>query len=216
MRTSKSPPRVNDPERLRRFLDQLESADSQGDSSSALAKIFSALSDLVYCEIIYYYNARKKQRTFSILTRSLSILLGTVGVLLPLIASAEPERLKFLGPYGYPFLVAAAATLAVNRMFGATGGHIRYMTTQLALERLMTKFHLRWSEQFSQRKTQSPDADSTHQAFAIMNEFADEVYRVIEEETVTWGKSVLAALQEHERRLPALGTGSHGPTNEPR
>ena len=35
-----------------------------------------------------------------------------------------------------------------------------------------------------------------------MNTFVDEAYRVLQEETNVWGKSVSEALQEYERRLP--------------
>ncbi|MDM0029305.1 SLATT domain-containing protein [Variovorax saccharolyticus] len=195
-------PRVEDPERLQQFLSVLENVDWRSGASSALNKVFAALNDLVYREVLFYYKARKKQRAFSIVTRGLSVLLGSIGVMIPLLAAADPILFQSIAPYGYPFLVAAVALIAVNRMFGATGGHIRYVTAQLELERIMTKFRLAWVEWLS-RYTLSSGAKATHEeVFKLMNDFVDEAYRVIQEETTVWGKSVSEALREYESRLP--------------
>ena len=195
-------PRIEDPERLRRFLSQLENADWRGSSTASLEKVFSALNDLVFHEVLFYYKARKKQRSFSVITRGLSILLGTIGVMVPLLAAADPDAFKSVAPYGYPLLVAAGSLLAVNRMFGATGGHIRYVTAQLELERIITKFRLKWLEWLS-RDTMTPDNPATAaQAFILMNEFVDDAYQVIQEETVVWGRSVSEALRDYENKLP--------------
>jgi hypothetical protein len=163
---------------------------------------FAALNDLIYSEVLFYYKARKKQRTFSTFTRGLAVFFGSIGVMIPLLAAADSVLFKPIAPYGYPFLVAAAASLAINRMFGATGGHIRYVTAQLELERIITKFRLQWLEWLS-RDTMTPGNPATYeQAFTILNEFVDEAYRVIQEETTVWGKSISDALREYESRLP--------------
>lgn len=194
-------PRVEDPERLRRFLAELENADWRGSSYTALQKVFAALNDLVYHEVLFYYKARKRQRSFSILTRGAAVLLGSVGVMIPLLAAADPVFFRSVAPYGYPFLVGAAAMIAVNRMFGATGGHIRYVTAQLELERIITKFRLRWLEWLS-RDSMSGNPATNEQAFTLLNEFVDDAYKVLQEETTVWGKSVSEALRDYENRLP--------------
>ncbi|MDP3230771.1 MAG: SLATT domain-containing protein [Acidovorax sp.] len=194
--------RIEDPERLQRFLKALEHADWIGNQPLALESTFSALNDLVYHEILFYYGARKKQRIFSQITRGLSIFLGTTGVMIPLLAGADPEFFKPYAPYGYPLLVAAGSLLLVNRMFGATGGHIRYVTAQLELERLLTKFRLAWLEAVTAVRGDKRDLlpDS---AFRLMHAFIDDTFRVIQEETNVWGKSISEGLNEYERKLPS-------------
>lgn len=199
--------RVEDPERLRLFLQHLENADWRGSSTASLESAFKALNDLIYHEVLFYYRARKKQRGFSIVTRGLAVLLGTCGVMVPLLAAADPLLFKPVAPYGYPLLVASGAVLLINRMFGATGGHIRYVTAQLELERIITKFRLAWLEWLS-RDTMVSERATNAEAFQLMNNFVDEAYRIIQEETNVWGKSVSEALQDFERRLPK---GSKGP-----
>lgn len=195
--------RVEDPDRLRRFLDELTSADWQSQKQSALTKTFNALNELIHHEVQFYYRARKKQRIFSILTRGTAILFGTVGVMIPLLAGADAKLFGAAAPYGYPFLVAAGAVLAINRMFGATGGHIRYVTAQLELERIITKFRLAWLAYLANCADNTFTASKTQDPFNLMNDFVDQAYHVIQEETVVWGKSVTEALQEQQTRFPS-------------
>ena len=194
--------RVEDPERLEKFLSILEEVDWSTGQVNALNQVFKALNELVHREVLFYYKARKKQRAFSIFTRGLSVILGSVGAMIPLLSAADPVLFKSVTPYGYPFLVGALTLLAVNRMFGATGGHIRYVTAQLELERIVTKFRLDWV-QWSSRHIFSTCRESTlEDAFTLLHAFVDSAYRVIQEETTVWGKSVSEALREYESRLP--------------
>jgi len=197
----KSTLRTEDPERLRRFISQLENLNWDS-STTALSFVYAALNDLVYHEVLFYYKARKKGRRISVWTRVLAVFFGTAGVMIPLLAAADNELFKPISPYGYPCLAAAAAWLAINRMFGATGGHIRYVTTQLELERIMTKFRLQWLEWCS-RDTMTPGNPATpEQAFKLMNDFANDAYRVIQEETLSWGKSTTESMGQYEAGLP--------------
>jgi len=195
----KETPRIEDPERLARFLRTLEKADWAAHRAAALESVFTALNELVHHEILFYYRARKKQRFFSQFTRGAALALGSVGVMLPLLAGADPELFKPYQPYGYPFLVAAATFVAVNRMFGATGGHIRYVTAQLALERTLTKFRLEWLEKVAAGEPDRPETAA--KAFSLMHAFVDEAYRIIQEETTVWGTGISQALDDYEAKL---------------
>lgn len=203
-----TPPRAEDPERLRRFLDQLDDADWRGDPASALGRLFKALDELVLHEVRYYYKARRRQRVVSIVTRVLAVVFGTPGVLMPLVAAAEPALFAGLASWGFPFLACAAAMVALNRMFGATGSHIRYVTAQLELERLIAKFRLQWLEWLSRQAAPAHTATPA-EAFQMMNGFVDAVYAVLLQETAAWGQAVAEALRDYESRLPAprIGTG---------
>lgn len=192
--------RVEDPDRLRRFLNELDKVDWQHQRRSAFTSTFIALNELIHHEVQFYYRARKKQRLFSFLTRGAAVVLGSIGVMIPLLASADATLFGAASPYGYPFLVTAGAVLAINRMFGATGGHIRYVTAQLELERIITKFRLAWFAYLASEGSGTTSA--TPNPFSLMNDFVDQAYRVIQEETFVWGKAVSAALQEQQAQLP--------------
>ena len=205
--------RVEDPDRLKRFLEVLSPLDWQNAPKESLEKTFSALNDLVYHEILFYYRARKNRRKFSIITRGSAVLLGTLGVLSPLLAGADPDLFKHLAAYGYPLLAAAASMLLINRLFGATGGHIRYVTAQLELERALTTFRLEWAEWAAQTAQESLSTETRAQAFQLFRRFSDLSYNIIQEETNVWGKSVSEALQEYSNYISdhtkGLGPAKH-------
>lgn len=211
--------RVEDPERLSRFLDAL-GTNWQNDPKDQFDRLFNAVNELAHHEILFYYRARKKQRRFSIVTRGLAILFGTAGVMAPLLAGANPDIFKGWSAYGYPLLALAAAMIVINRLFGATGGHIRYVTAQLELERVLTTFRLDWSE-WRARYSSVPDTDKLYaDGFAVLRSFCNALYKTIQEETNVWGKSVSEALQEYastiaaQRKLPGT-SASVEPTKPP-
>src|SRR5262249_45046279 len=123
---SRTKERPEHPERLHRFLKAMDGTDWKK-TDDALECLFIALNGLVYPELVYYYRARRRQHWFSSITRGLAILLGTAGILAPLLAAANSTFFAGWAAYGYPLLASAAAMLLVNRHFGVTGGHIRFV-----------------------------------------------------------------------------------------
>ena len=199
-------PRTEDPKRLEHFLDVLKSVDWQNEPATALGTTFDAINSLVHHEVQFYYRARKKQRRLSQWTRGLAVLLGSLGAILPLLSGANPGDFDHLAGYGYPLLVAAGACLAVNRLFGATGGHIRYVTAQLELERSMTMFRLEWARwQAACSQCVELSEEEIDQAFGIFSRFVSGAYEIIQEETNVWGKSVSEALNEYSTRIAGQG-----------
>lgn len=206
--------RAEDPERLKRFLDVIASADWQNQPREAIRALFGALNDLAYHEILFYYRARKKQRRLSQLTRALMVLFGTVGVLVPLLAAADADHFKGWAAYGYPLIAVAAACHVVNRLFGATGGHIRYVTAQLELEKLLTMFRIDCSAWYARNRSDISNSDAIETIFPIFRTFAEAIYKVLQEETNVWGKSVSEALQEYADKLEATKKPAITPTTD--
>lgn len=202
--------RAEDPARLQAFLDVVCAAPWQGAPECALKKTFVALNALIYHEVLFYYAARKRHRVLSTVTRGLAILLGTAGIFAPLLAGADPERFKHWSAYGYPLLAGAAAMLLVNRLFGATGGHIRYVTAQLQLEQLMTLLGLDWAAWTITRNNAPLDAESKARAMALLRRFAMNAHKIIQDETSVWGKSVSDALDEYARHVSAQQPSESG------
>jgi hypothetical protein len=132
-------PRIEDPSRLTEFLSKVQelewTAQTAGVSLQTLEK---SLASLVQAEIQYYYVSRTRRRMLSQFFRWLAFLLGTLGILCPLIEAAYPSLM--LAKPGYIALALAAACFAGNELFGGTSGHIRSVSTQYRLEGLLTKF----------------------------------------------------------------------------
>ncbi len=61
-------------------------------------------------------------------------------------------------------LTVAPAVLLCNRLFGATGGHIRYVQVQIGLGRLMTEFRLDWRQWPAKNSDSPPEKISIDEA----------------------------------------------------
>jgi hypothetical protein len=192
------------PSRLDKFMQQLKSIEWQkaDDVAKSLDTVSQCLNALLQHEVLYYFKIRTRKRKVSDLTRFLSYVAGSIGFLMPFIASAHRDYAA-LGPWGYFFLALAAALLGANRLFGSTAGHIRNATAQYQLEKTMTIFRLDWEcwrAKLGEAKAQEADIE---EAFKLLKQFAADSYFVIEAETRQWGESALEALMQFEAQVNA-------------
>src|SRR6185369_1540504 len=79
-----------------------------------------------------------------------SILLITAGGMVPLIkATWAPGTLASagfdLGQLGYLLIGLGGAAIAFDRFFGFSSGWIRYITTEMAIQRTLHEFRIEWA-----------------------------------------------------------------------
>ena len=194
--------RYDEPARLKSFFDTVSVKEwSDEIILENLNKIFIALNNLIQSDVEYYDTRRKTQRQLSTFTRGGAFIFGTVGILAPLLQSANPELFKNFAAYGYPLLAIAAAFLVWNRLFGATGGHIRYVIAQFDLGRLVTGFRLDWSEWLAKNNSLPPDKINIDEAFKLFHNVSNQAYQIVQEETKVWGKTISGALEEYANSI---------------
>lgn len=200
--------RINrhDPQRLKAFQDSLQKMEWKTESQQALERLFQQLSILIYDDVLYYTSVRNKHRKISAITRILAWALGTVGLLVPLVISADPSYQKYAG-WGYPFLAGAGSVLLLNRLFGSTKGHVRYVTAQLALEHLIAVFNLRWLSWGANNTGNDLTAEARAEVFKLFNEFIDAAYKIVQDETTVWGIAIMQDLEAVAKQL--TGNVSH-------
>lgn len=129
-------------------------------------------------------------------------MVGSIGLFLPLLAGTACPRWQDWGQYGYVFLVAAASALAANSLFGGTEGHIRFLSTQLELERIAVAARFGWYRYLAlPRKT---DEDISR-GFTLILEYSGKLQGAVLSETDRSGERVLAELAKLERRMNGGG-----------
>jgi hypothetical protein len=211
MWTWKKAIRVEEPHRLEEFSKELGQITWGPANRTALKNTADALVKLIYQEVLYYYRLRKNHRLNSAITRGLAIVCATLGALFPVLAGAGLNRAN--PAYGFAFLIVAGGAMAWNRVFGATGGHIRQVGAQLALEALLTKFRLDWQEILAQNLNDEFGGDSLTKAFGLLHKLVDDAYKVIREETAAWAADSVSEMRAFEdRSIPrsaALGRAEH-------
>ncbi len=109
---------------------------------------------------------------------------------------------KDWGQYGYAFLAAAASCLAANSLFGGTEGHIRFFSTQLELERLITASRVEWCKYLAGPHESD---DDLAEGFAIILGYANALYTATITETGRWGETLLVELAKFQKSIEAKG-----------
>lgn len=167
-------------------------------SKQSIDILFNAVNDLAEAEVSYYFRRRRTRALVSSITRILAWVFGTVGLLLPLLTGANPEIYKSWGPYGYLFLATAGSFLAANSLFGGTHGHIRFVVTQLEIEKLITNARIGWCKFLAMPVQEGEGLD---QGFELVLSYATALHAITILETGKWGESTLTALAKFEKSV---------------
>lgn len=189
------------PDRLARFRDRVSSLDwSKGVDWSTVAELFAAVDLLAEAEVNYYFRRRKTRAALSGIFRTGAWVLGALGILLPLLPASTQDRLS--GPsWGYVFLAASGTLLAANALFGGTSGHVRTVSAQLSLEKLITLTRIRWCRYQSEAGQNQPDKEAVEAIFDFILAYAEGIYAATISETAVWGEALLSELNKYADAL---------------
>ena len=126
--------------------------------------------------------------------RLAAILLVTAGGGFPVLVTTFGRDDSMLG-VGYILLAAAAGCVAVDRFFGISTAWMRYLTTELALQRELQRFHLEWA---TLSATCGPrlDQDEIAAHLALLTKFVDRVSAEMAAETKAWVDEFRGSLTE--------------------
>ena len=193
--------RPEDPLRIQVFRSKLEGLSwDQQNALKSLSALFAAVDDLAEAEIQYYYRRRGTRAWISGITRFGGWILGSIGLLLPLLAATDFSYFEDGAQLGYVFLAAAASCLAANALFGGTEGHIRFVSTQLEIERLITASRVCWCKYLAGTPDQVHDLS---EGFTLIIEYSNALHTATIAETGRWGKTLLLELEKYQRSIEA-------------
>jgi hypothetical protein len=193
--------RPEDPRRLQAFKARIQPLNwGQQDIVNSMSVLFAAVEDLAEAELQYYYRKRGDRALLSGVSRFTAWLLGSIGLLLPLLAATESVYLKGFSQYGYSFLAAAASCLAANSLFGGTNGHIRFVSSQLKIEQLITASRVRWCQYLSEPHTTQEEIEK---GFEIVLSYVTELHAMTIDETGRWADGMLVELEKYKKVLEA-------------
>ena len=172
-------------------------------ATESLSKLFRAVDDLAEAEVKYYYRRRTTRAWISGISRFVAWVSGTIGLLLPLLAATANPEFKDVAQYGYVFIAIAASGLAANSLFGGTEGHIRFVTTQLELEKLITKARISWCRYLELRASDSEDYEA---GFLLIQDYATELHTTTISETGRWGETIMKELVKFQKNIDSKKT----------
>jgi len=158
----------------------------------------------------YEVKSRKKKKGSQTL-RAVAIVLASLGTLCPLLNATDlfSRNSIVIAQWGYVALAAAAAVLGYDKFFGLSSGWIRYISTQMTLERMMAEFQYDWIILQAKQNT-LPATEVSLLFIQKLRDYTVQVESLVKQETDAWAsefQSSLAELQkivstEVEKRKP--------------
>jgi len=195
-----------DPRHLNAFRSKVIDLDWTGEQGIfSLGVLFQAVDSLAEEEANYYYRQRGLHSKVSRVTRIFAWVWGSTGVVLPLLAATKVAAFENLGQWGYVFLAAGASAIAANSLFGGSGGHVRYVSTQLELEKIIMDARLQWCEFQSSLSSQEKELQD---GFSLISQYTERVHHATISETQQWGTDLQAELKRYEKRISVESQGS--------
>lgn len=192
--------RPENPRRVRRFREEVQNLKwEQSNTANSLFKLFDAVDVLAETEVGYYYRRRGTRACLSGLFRLLAWIFGTVGVVLPLFAAARGIAIESWGPWGYLFLALGGSFLGANSLFGGTSGHVRFVSTQLELERLITTSRVSWCDYSAHVDLENISEEDIKRGFALIQTYAEKLYEKTLSATMFWGKTLMEELKKYQK-----------------
>ena len=198
--------RPEDPRRMHEFRDMVQALEWTPQASLAsLRCLHCAVDCLAEAEVRYYYRRRATRALLSGTFRLTAWACGTIGLLLPLLAATSNPNFRESGQYGYPFLAIAASVLGANSLFGGTAGHVRFVSTQLAIEKLITTSRVEWAQYRSVAEGSGVSEAVLKEGFSLVSDYATALYTTTISETGHWAEMLVAELSKFQKSVDDLG-----------
>ena len=198
--TSTAVPRVEDPIRIVQLTERIAALSWKAqEQRESLRVLFQSLSDLTQAEIQYYYTQRCSARRLSRFCRAAAWLLGTIGVLVPVLAPVLPVAPASWLSWGYIAFALAGSALVADKTFAGSTAHQRYTRTQLQLEQLYTLFAIEWQTLVAALDT-SPGADRLTAAILRAVDYCKALHQTLGAETAEWSATMDAVMEDLKNR----------------
>jgi hypothetical protein len=139
--------------------------------------------------IKWYFESKADKKMWAIWLRVISILLASAGALVPILSQIITDKNgdQIIAPaWASVALVLAGVLVALDRFLGCSSSWIRYISTELRLQKLLGEFQIDWQRERSQWKETGPDDEQIEAMFTLAKEFIQEVDKLIIEETNAW------------------------------
>jgi hypothetical protein len=139
--------------------------------------------------------------------RTFAIILAGIGAVCPLLDAAIPDNagvpLSQLGQWGYVAIALAAALVGYDKFFGLSSGWMRYMVTELSLQRTLREFQYDWNILSAQQAQQQPPQNNASTLLQRLKDFTLQVETLVRQETDAWVAEFQTNISELDKMLQA-------------
>ena len=157
-----------------------------------------------------------KKRPSQIL-RLTAIAFSIIGALIPIIGATKPMAGYDISNWGYVFVALAFALVWTDKTFGITSGWIRFINTQMALERAIRHLKIDWTDLLvvGARKEGTEGLNQQRlieKQMVLLKLFLQKVSDLVQRETEDWAQesfNQILELSEKGQKEPGVLFGKH-------
>ncbi len=149
--------------------------------------------------IDWYIDAKRWKKRFATYLRLGAILLTAAGGILPILSQliTRDSGRPLIAPAWASVILAVAATLVVlDQFFGFSSGWIRYISTELRVQKLLDEFRIDWQGEMATWPKTGPDKNHIQTALSTARTFVTQVNARVLEETDAWVAEFQSALKQ--------------------
>jgi len=155
--------------------------------------------------IEWYDRKKKPRRIWSQALRFLSIIFAAIGALCPLIdatgilgSPSDTQNRLILAQWGYVFLALAASIVGFDYYFGHSSGWMRFIVTQISIERALKEFQYDW---LILKVQQENNPSNTPIFVQRAKDFTLQIENIIKQETDAWVTEFQTNISQLEKVL---------------
>ena len=176
---------------------------SDGDVANGLTALYKHAEARAESTITWYLRAKASKSFNSRALRLLTILLGTLGGLAPILDSAGLTGWLPMGAeateIGFLLLGLAAACVAVDKLFGFSSGWMRYITTAMALQEDLSHLRMDWAATMVRSRSRPLSTTDILWQLERIRAFFDTIDGRVMQETRAWIAEFQTNLADIER-----------------
>jgi len=151
----------------------------------------------------WYMSNIKTKRKWSKRIRFWSILLFSLGGLVPLINAIILENKgdwQILN-LGYIAIALAGTLLLFDRFFGLSSGWIRYITTEMEISKKIKEFELRWKIETYGKDLDNVPTEEAKELLRVLLDFMNLIEGIVKEETSAWSTDFQSSMAELQKSI---------------
>jgi len=177
------------------------------DPEASLDRVYQWAVAKTRAHIDWYDKKKGPIRRRSRVLRFLAISLATAGALCPLLdAAGLPAAVGggiALGQWGYVLLAAAAGVFAFDKYFGLSTGWMRFIVTQMSIERALQEFQCDWAIMYAKQSEQELREINVPAMLQRIKDFIAQVEGLMKQETDAWVVEFQSNITELNKLLKA-------------
>ena len=171
---------------------------------TSLDKLFKFTLGKGQGSVAWYQRKSAPKRNWAQITRVTSIVAAAIGAIWPVLSQmpvGENAAVEiFFNPaWASVALAIAAAAIALDKFFGFSSGWMRFITSQMQIQKLLDAFEYDWMKERASWHDQQPSYEQAQVMIAKCAALAANVAKIEEDETRAWTQEFRSALENLEQ-----------------